>query len=304
MNCAACGTRPTEVGVLCEDCSDEIAPPIGLMPEQITGTIAQPVNAALLDAWGRPHALESRTMIGRAIEGSGLAIHEPSISRHHAHLSRDGTGGSWTLRDLGSANGTFANEQPVRHPTPIRHGDRIAIAHVGFYFVIHPDPLPEVHVDPLSVGTVRPMSRLTPPGGVREMRPEDLDALVEFVEPERTDVGVAMLEMSLAEPTGGGGGLLEVEGRQVQLTATQLELVALLVKRMVDESHQPAEVRGFVRSSELIGRLSWDTKEPGESHIKQLVRRVRRALIKAGVGDLVESRHRFGYRLRVLPKLS
>jgi hypothetical protein len=30
---------------------------------------------------------------------------------------------------------------------------------------------------------------------------------------------------------------------------------------------------------------------------------VRRSLIKAQVGDLVESRHRFGYRLRVIPRL-
>jgi hypothetical protein len=304
MNCAACGARATEVGLLCEDCSDEIAPPVGLTPEKITASIAQPVGAALIDTWGRPHALEARTMIGRSIEGSGLAIHEGSISRHHAHLSQDGALGAWTLRDLGSANGTFANEQPVRHPTPIRHGDRIVVAQIGFYFVVHGDPLPEVVVDPLDVGTIRPASRATPPGGYREITASDLDALAEFPERERTDVGVVMLEMRMAEPTGGGGGLLEVEGRQVQLTATQLELVSLLVKRMVDESHQPSEVRGFVRSSELIGRLSWDTREPGESHVKQLVRRVRRALIKAGVGDLVESRHRFGYRLRVLPKLS
>jgi len=304
MNCAACGTRPTEVGLLCDECSDEIASPIGLAPEQIVARVAAPINAALIDGWGRPHKLDARTMIGRAIEGVGLTIQEPSISRHHAHLAQDGPRGAWTLRDLGSANGTFANEQPVRHPTPIRHGDRIAIGQVGFYFVIHKERLPDVPVESLDVGTIKPIGRRTPPGGYRELESGDLDALAEFPEREQTDVGVVEVEMRMAEPTGGGGGLLEVEGRQVQLTATQLELIALLVKRMVDESHQPAEVRGFVRSSELIGRLSWDTREPGESHVKQLVRRVRRALIKAGVGDLVESRHRFGYRLRVLPKLS
>src|SRR4051812_30284672 len=108
MNCAACGTRPTDVGLLCEDCSDEIAAPIGLAPEHIVATVVQPIQAALIDAWGRPHSLEARTMIGRAIEGSGIAVLEPSISRHHAHLSQDGARGAWTLRDLGSANGTFA----------------------------------------------------------------------------------------------------------------------------------------------------------------------------------------------------
>ena len=44
----------------------------------------------------------------------------------------------------------------------------------------------------------------------------------------------------------------------------------------------------------------------GTSHrqppVKQLVRRVRRALIKSEIGDLIESRHRFGYRLRAIPR--
>jgi len=53
--------------------------------------------------------------------------------------------------------------------------------------------------------------------------------------------------------------------------------------------------------SELIADLSWDTREPSENHVKQLVRRVRRALVKSDIGDLIESRHRFGYRLRAIP---
>jgi DNA-binding response OmpR family regulator len=78
--------------------------------------------------------------------------------------------------------------------------------------------------------------------------------------------------------------------------------MALMIRRMATESHQPELVRGFVRSSELIADLSWDTREPSENHVKQLVRRVRRALMKSEIGDLIESRHRFGYRLRAIPK--
>ena len=69
-----------------------------------------------------------------------------------------------------------------------------------------------------------------------------------------------------------------------------------MIRRMASEAHQPELVRGFVRSSELIADLSWDTREPSENHVKQLVRRVRRALIKSEIGDLIESRHRFGNR--------
>ena len=70
---------------------------------------------------------------------------------------------------------------------------------------------------------------------------------------------------------------------------------------MASETDQPDLVRGFVRSSELIAGLSWDTRDPSENHVKQLVRRVRRVLMKSALGDLIESRHRFGYRLRAVP---
>ena len=123
-----------------------------------------------------------------------------------------------------------------------------------------------------------------------------------FSEEERTDIGLPEMRFRLHEPTGGGGGLVEVDGKQVQLTTTQFELMALMVRRMASEAHQPELVRGFVRSSELIASLSWDTRDPGENHVKQLVRRLRRALLKVSSGDLIESRHRFGYRLRAIPK--
>ena len=104
--------------------------------------------------------------------------------------------------------------------------------------------------------------------------PDDDDAFGE----EHTDIGLPEMRFRMHEPTGGGGGLIEVDGKQVQLTTTQFELMALMIKRMATELHQPELVRGFVRSSELIADLSWDTREPSENHVKQLVRRVRRAL--------------------------
>jgi len=119
---------------------------------------------------------------------------------------------------------------------------------------------------------------------------------------DHTSVGLPELTFKLHEPTGGGGGFVEIQGKQVQLTTTQFELMALMVRRMAAEAHQPELVRGFVRSSELIADLPWDTREPSENHVKQLVRRVRRALIKSEIGDLIESRHRFGYRLRAIPR--
>ena len=299
MNCVVCRIRTAEHGLLCEDCRDDLPAPVQVTPEQVVSRAGLPTTAALIDRWGRPHQLERSAVIGRHLERSGIAVLEHSVSRHHARLELDGDSNRWNVVDLASANGTFLNEQALTAETPVAlsHGDKVAVSGVGFYFVPETASLPEL--DPVAGETVRPRSRL------------DMNALGqqqastprgEFEEDEHTNVGLPVVAIQLHEPTGGGGGLVNVDGKQVQLTATQFELIALLVKRMREEEHQPDMVRGFVRTSELIADLSWDTRDPGDNHVKQLVRRVRRALIKAEIGDLIESRHRFGYRLRAIPQ--
>ncbi len=119
-----------------------------------------------------------------------------------------------------------------------------------------------------------------------------------------TDVGLATVPLRLHEPSRGGGGTLEVFGKKVQLATTHYELRRVLADRMLADAHQPDLVRGFMRSSELVGTLSWITPDPADTHVKHLVRRTRRVLIKAEIGDLIEARQRFGYRLRVIPKLA
>ena len=282
--------------MLCEECRDELSSPIRIMPEQLQLHGGRPTTAALLDLWGRPHRLDPRTLIGRQVDGTGLAILEPSVSRHHAHVTLDGE--TWTVRDLGSANGSYVDDKLIDAPTVIHSGDRVRFGHIAFYFVDDVSSLPPPRVGRTATATIRPTGANEPlavppsPVGTADIGDEE----------ERTDVGLPTMSFKLHEPTGGGGGLIEVNGKQVQLTTTQFELMALMIRRMSAESHQPELVRGFVRSSELIADLSWDTREPSENHVKQLVRRVRRALMKSEIGDLIESRHRFGYRLRAIPR--
>ncbi|CAN5844107.1 hypothetical protein BH11MYX2_BH11MYX2_22250 [soil metagenome] len=292
--CPVCRQRPAEVGVLCEECRDELSSPIKITPEQIQLHGARPTMAALIDLWGRPHQLDPRTLIGRQVDGQGLAILEPSVSRHHAHLTLDGD--EWAVRDLGSANGTYGtDDRLLEAPTPLKDKDRLRFGHIAFYFIEDITQLPAPKLGRTMTATIRPK-----PG--QGSKPELPAPYVVDDGEERTDVGLPSLSFRLHEPTGGGGGLIEVNGKQVQLTTTQFELMALMIRRMSSEGHQPELVRGFVRSSELIADLSWDTREPSENHVKQLVRRVRRALIKSEIGDLIESRHRFGYRLRAIPR--
>ncbi len=287
------------MGLLCEECRDDLTSPLRISPEQVQTHFRHPTKAVLIDHWGRPHRLDPSTTIGRHVEADPaegqLLLLDASISRNHARLRYTGSG--WTLEDLASSNGSFLNDKVISSVVSLATGNRLVFGDIGFYFVAELADEQPVSLDPLAAATIRSQDRLRladimPPG-----------ANTDFEEAERTDAGLPPLDVRLSEPTGGGGGLVEVGGRQVQLTTTQYEFVVVLIKRMTVETHQPDLVRGFVRSSELIADLSWDTKDPSENHVKQLVRRVRRALVKAEIGDLIESRHRFGYRLRAVPRI-
>ena len=308
--------RPTEVGLLCEDCREELQSTMQLAPEQVVSrnSGAPGVLAALIDCWGRVHGIEARTLVGRQLDGSGLLVLDASISRHHAHIQYEVHSKTWTLRDLGSSNGTTINDTLITDAVTLQNGDRVGVGQVGFYFLADGHGLPTVQLDPKFAATIKPQAGMKLADivaahplavGAPTLEPVpvyDDSGETEFDKVETTNVGMPTLTISMVEPTGGGGGLVTVAGKQVQLTTTQYELVALLVNRMNDEGHQSNLVRGFVRSSELIAALSWDTHDPGDNHVKQLVRRVRRSLVKAEIGDLIESRHRFGYRLRAIPK--
>lgn len=300
MPCVVCRTELASVGLLCEGCRDEVAAPLGLLPQQVLATIAKPTEDALVDQWGQAHRLEERTILGRTVDGTGIMILEASVSRHHAHLARDADG--WRIRDLGSANGTFLNDAPITDAVDVKHGDRITVGAVGFYLVVGLGDRPPVVIDPSVITTIQAIDRVRTRGPDEARTIETADSAVpQFVEREITDGTLPTVPLRIVEPTGGGGGVLYVGDVSVQLSANQVELISHLSRRMREEAHQPTQVRGFVRSSELIGMLSWDTRDPDDQHLKQLIRRARRQLIRAGLGDLIEARQRFGYRLRMIP---
>jgi hypothetical protein len=72
-----------------------------------------------------PHPLS----IGRA-PGSVLRLSDVTVSRFHAQLSASGAG--WSLRDLGSSNGTWVNGRRVTGKTPVRVGDQIRFGQTVF----------------------------------------------------------------------------------------------------------------------------------------------------------------------------
>jgi hypothetical protein len=274
-----CLFAPSSAGVLCNECRADLSETLVLAPEQITGRVTDPTRAALVDQWGRIHLLDPKSMIGRDLGADGgVAIHAPSVSRHHATLTLDR--GVWTVSDLGSSNGTFIDDTRLEGARGIHAGERVRFGKVAFYFLDHVEEIP-THII-VDSDTVRPGA-----GGVTQELPlED--------PPEQWS------EFQLHEPTGGGGGIVQIDGKQIQLTLAQLELVVLLTDRMEAEGDRDSEVRGFVSVGELLGKISLEVPLPRDAHVRQLIRRVRRAFIKAGLGDLIESRYGLGYRIRLL----
>lgn len=82
-------------------------------------------------------------VLGRAPDAD-LPIQDPSVSRYHARIDVDASGGL-SVSDLGSTNGTFLNGQQVIRHRAVAIGDRVTVGGVG----IAVESLSETEVDHL-----------------------------------------------------------------------------------------------------------------------------------------------------------
>ncbi|MER7580993.1 DUF1707 and FHA domain-containing protein [Kitasatospora sp. NPDC097691] len=76
-----------------------------------------------------PQAGAGLLTIGR-IPGSGLRLHDASVSRHHAELRHEG--GGWVLYDLGSTNGTHVNGRRIAGGVRVQPGDQVRFGNLEF----------------------------------------------------------------------------------------------------------------------------------------------------------------------------
>jgi pSer/pThr/pTyr-binding forkhead associated (FHA) protein len=77
-----------------------------------------------------------RMSIGRD-SAADIALERDAVSRQHAELVRTGED-CWSVRDLGSTNGTFVNERPVEagpEGESLRNGDQLRFGDVVFKYL-------------------------------------------------------------------------------------------------------------------------------------------------------------------------
>lgn len=102
------------------------------------------------------------TTIGRK-EDCDLKIPLSQISRRHCQISKTPQGVS--VRDLGSANGTFVNNQRVQE-SPLSAGDHLIVGSINFVVQVDgspvdiaplPEPTPQVGTDVETYAAAPPM---------------------------------------------------------------------------------------------------------------------------------------------------
>ncbi len=87
-------------------------------------------SAAGLEA-GAAYDLSDGALLGRGDEAD-IVLQDSFASTRHARLAPHGD--VIVLEDLGSTNGTYLNEEPLRGPQPLHPGDKIRIGDSVFTF--------------------------------------------------------------------------------------------------------------------------------------------------------------------------
>ena len=80
---------------------------------------------------GSAYSLSDGAVLGRG-DHADIQLQDTFASSQHARLAPHGD--VMVLEDLGSTNGTYLNEEPLRGPQPLHPGDKIRIGDSSFTF--------------------------------------------------------------------------------------------------------------------------------------------------------------------------
>ncbi|NVJ17534.1 FHA domain-containing protein [Myxococcus sp. AM010] len=100
-----------------------------------------PVLRGMVGPWaGQTYPLKGKVLVGRQ-PPAGIMLDDDSVSRRHAEL--EATSAGVTVRDLGSANGTLLNGEPLdQTPVPLEPGDQLQFGVVEMSFEPEPSAVP------------------------------------------------------------------------------------------------------------------------------------------------------------------
>jgi hypothetical protein len=197
------------------------------------------------------------------------------VSREHAELVRGDTG--WTVRDLGSRNGTFVDGVRGQGRTPLPPRAVVKVGDVALWF------LAEVHEPPrapvIATGGAG--------GGVVRYQLVHAGAELCLVGGNDAGAGGALLSRPVGAVTWAERGLAPLE----------FQLLRALCIRAHEEAAAPSAVRGCVPTKQLARELPFQSRYANEENVRQVVRRLRGVLAEIGAGGVVAVAPGRGYYL-------
>jgi pSer/pThr/pTyr-binding forkhead associated (FHA) protein len=120
----------------------------GSSAEEQAAVSALPSGSALLVVRRGPNA-GARFLLDHDVTTSGrhpdsdIFLDDVTVSRRHAEFHRDA--GTFTVRDVGSLNGTYVNRERVEAAT-LSNGDEVQIGKFRLVFIAGPRPEGEGHL--------------------------------------------------------------------------------------------------------------------------------------------------------------
>ncbi len=261
---------------MCRPCALEVVPCEGLIPDHVRSNV-EPTDAAawVVDGFGAPHAIAQKTMIGRSQDGE-LVVLASSVSREHAELKHTDAG--WTLRDLGSRNGTFVDGARGQGRVVLSNRSAIKIGEVALWF------LAEVIHEPVAAPSMATGSAAA--------------ALVRY------NLAAQPLELCVVGSNDlvAGGSLLSraagaAEWSERGLAPLEFQLLRALCARAAEEAASPSTVRGCMPTKQLARDLPFQSKYANEENVRQVVRRLRGVLDELGIAAVLAVAPGRGYYL-------
>jgi hypothetical protein len=274
MGCPCCGAAP-EVGVLCRRCAREAAPCDGLIPDHLRSTIdATTAVAWLVDGFGGAHAIGAQCRIGRSHDGD-LVVLAVSVSREHAVVARGDAG--WSVRDLGSRNGTFVDGVRCQGRTAMSPRSLLKVGDVALWFITE------------LAQPVRMAAMVTGGAG---------GGVVRY---QLGHGGAELCVVGGNDPAAGGALLSRPVGTEAwserPLAPLEFQLLRALCMRAQGEAGAPSAVRGCVPTKQLARDLPFQSRYANEENVRQVVRRLRSALAEAGADGVLAVAPGRGYYL-------
>ena len=206
---------------------------------------------------------QDEVSIGRDLSNS-VSINDPSISRQHCIIKKNGRSNGFHIVDLKSYNGTFLNGLPVTDHA-LTHRDQIALGDLRFTFLTHDDTVTVEDGDLIALSTIRLKREQA-----FYLRPEDAVAQV-------SDDSRAARERN---------ALLKIS-RTINSIRKSHELQLRLLELTLDVV--PAE-RGAIlladeHCEEFLSCLGWD-RLSGADHSIRVSKTISRQVLREVVADL------------------